>query len=377
MKQIKEKTLRPIRVIHLITSLGSGGAENGIVNLVNYSDQQKIKSAICVFQGGGVLTQKVDTSKTCIFELNKKNNGNDLSLIFGLKDLFKRWKPDIIHTHTWGTVLEGYAAAKLARIPFIVHGEHGSIQTKPVNKIVQNCLWRLFDQVLSISSNHADLLSQEIGFPRQGIHVIKNGVATEKFRPGASKNKLLKLLSLESKGVIFCTAGRLEPVKNQSLLIKAFAKISVANPDARLVIVGDGPLRQDLEQEAEDCAVQDKVFFLGRRSDVNEILKEIDVYILPSFSEGMSNTILEAMSSGKPVIATNVGGNPELVLPDKTGFLIPSDNIDSLVRAMQSFIDHPELIHKFGDSGRKRTIKYFSIHAFVKNYEDMYFRIAG
>ncbi|MCG8550956.1 MAG: glycosyltransferase, partial [Desulfobacterales bacterium] len=144
---------------------------------------------------------------------------------------------------------------------------------------------------------------------------------------------------------------------------------------ARLVIAGDGPLRKDLEQDAEAGFVQDKVFFLGRRSDVNEILRDIDVYILPSLSEGMSNTILEAMSSGKPVIATDVGGNPELVLPGQTGFLIPSDNVDSLVQAMQAFIDQPKLIQKYGDSGRQRVLEQFSIQAMVKNYEDMYFRI--
>jgi len=361
-----------LRVIHLITALGAGGAENGIINLVNNHHDSSVTSAICVFNGGGVLTERVNQSKTKIFELDKKKKGNDYSLIFKLNRLFREWKPDIVHTHTWGTLCEGIIAAKLAYVPKIVHGEHGTIQSKPINKLVQKGFWYLPDQVLSVSLSHAKTLNHVIGFPLSKIHVIPNGVDTSKFYPLPSNGNKTEVIQKNSEGLTFGTIGRLMLIKNQVLLIKAFTNIVKSNPEARLVLTGDGPLRDELEQKAKSLSLEKNISFLGRRSDIPSILRNMDVFILPSLSEGMSNTILEAMSTGKPVIATDVGGNSELVVPDETGILVPSDDVKALETAMRIFINAPELIKKMGAAGRKKVIKSFSIQSMVNNYEALY-----
>ena len=363
--------MRKLRVMHLIHQLGAGGAENGIVNIANHIDCNAFESAICAFVGGGALTKRLDLKRTALFEMEKRS-GNDIRLPFNLYRLFRRWKPDIVHTHAWGTLLEGIVAARFAKVPAVIHGEHGTLQDKAQNIVIQRFLWRSVDRVLSVSAAHARQMSKTIGFPVDRIDVLANGVNTDLF--GKQTPNIKDELGLADDSFVIGTVGRLVPVKNQRLLIRTFANLTTRHNQLHLVITGDGPLKRELESMANALNCREHVHFLGRRSDVPRIMAGLDVFVLCSHSEGMSNTILEAMSSGLPVIATDVGGNPELVVHGRTGMLVPSDNDDALGAAIESLIVDADLKVSMGRYGRERAAREFSLQAMVRRYEKLYQR---
>jgi len=358
--------------MHLIHQLRTGGAENGIINLVNLIDGDRFESAVCAFVGGGAQTHRVDTRKTKLFELNKTKDGNDFLLPFRLKKQLILWQPHILHTHAWGTLCEGFLAAKMARIPVVIHGEHGTLQQQKRNIPVQRFVWGLCTQVLSVSNSHREKIAGTIGFPPEKIKVIPNGVDTNRFSPNPDHEGKKTLLGFAPQDKIIGTVGRLMPVKNQQMLIQAFATLVGHCPDAKLVLVGDGPLRNELTQLASSLGIAPSIHFLGRRSDVPAVLQAMDLFVLPSISEGMSNTILEAMSCGLPVVATDVGGNPEIIIDNVTGRLVQSDNVEELADILTFLFDHPDQLQVMGRSSRKHIEDNYSIQTMINNYERLY-----
>ena len=365
--------MRKIRVMHLIHQLNAGGAENGIINIANHIDTNLFDISICSFVGNGTQINRLDKHRATLFELTKAS-GNDLRLPLHLFGLFKNWWPDIVHTHAWGTLCEGVGAAILARVPVVIHGEHGTMQEKKHNILVQRMVWRFADRILSVSHHHANELSKRIGFPLGKITVLVNGVDSKRFDSGRDGRSIKAGLNLHRGDIILGTVGRLVAVKNQSLLIRALSCLSRDYPNLKLIIAGDGPLRRSLEKLAVDAGCPTKIQFLGRRSDVPEFMAALDIFALTSKREGMSNTILEAMSSGLPVVATAVGGNPELVIDRETGILTPVDDVLALAKALEELIKHPEKRQRMGLAGRERVEKHFSLTSMVRNYEQLYLK---
>ena len=363
-----------IRVMHLIHQLGAGGAENGIINLVNNSSTDKFTVSICAFQGGGTQTKRLSTESVDLFEFNKCSGNN---IVFPLKlcGLFKAWKPHIVHTHAWGTFIEGLVGAKLAGVPCVVHGEHGTIQQKRRHILAQRFAWNFSDQILSVSNSHRDQLHRTVGYPLEKIRVITNGVDSKKFCFAESGKRIRESLGISSDSFVVGTIGRLVPVKNQALLMNAFAAIAMNKNNLILLVVGDGPLRATLESMANNIGISERVIFTGIRSDIPELLRTMDVFVLSSLNEGMPNTILEAMSSSLPVIATDVGGNSEVVKHKITGLITPSGNVDALAGALVYLIENEDKVKAFGTNGRKVINEAYDLPVMVKNYEEMYERI--
>ncbi len=357
--------------MHLIHQLGTGGAENGIINLLNNINKELFETSICTFVGNGAQTVRLDQGVTRLFELGKRA-GNDFTLPIRLWRVFRKWRPNILHTHAWGTLCEGIIGARLARIPVVINGEHGTIQNNGRNIYIQRVFWSLTHQVLSVSKAHKESLTKTIGYPSKKIKVILNGVDTERFSCKRRNEGLRNSLRITEKDIVIGTVGRLVPVKNQKMLIKAFAILARRYLNAKLILVGDGPLKNELSQLAASLGVSSRVMLLGRRSDIPEILQSMDIFVLTSISEGMSNTILEAMSSRLPVVASNVGGNPEIVMDNLTGFLIESNNKNALVDALTILIENPVKRNEMGVAGRKLVEMHFSLETMVENYENLY-----
>ena len=361
-----------IRVIHLLHQLGIGGAENGVVNLVNHIDRKRFATAICAFSKYDFYPERVNEDKTKIYNIGK-TKGNDPTIPIKLTKIFREWRPHIVHTHAWGTLCEGVMAAKLAKIPVVIHGEHGTIQGKKANVFIQRLFWRLTDQVLSVSKNHKDKLLETIGFPKHKIMVLANGVDARRFYKQKEYSATGNGNHLpETKDIIIGTVGRLESVKNQALLIRSFADLLKRFSGVKLWIVGGGELKEQLENLAGSMGASSDIVFLGKRDDIPELLNQMDIFVLPSISEGMSNTILEAMSSGLPVVACRVGGNPELVKDGVTGFLVPSKNKEAMGRAMALLAENEEKRKIMGAAARKRIENQFSLTVMVKRYEQLY-----
>ena len=198
---------------------------------------------------------------------------------------------------------------------------------------------------------------------------------TEVFIPSENKAKSKTALGFLPEEIIIGAVGRLDPVKDYTTLIKAFASLTNSYKNIKLMIIGNGPEEDNLRKCVEHAGIKDRVAFLGRKDNVNEILKAMDIFVLPSLAEGISNTILEAFASGLPVISTNVGGNPELVRDKETGFLFQSGDVEGLTMLLRKYIESSKLMAIHGKAARKKALEEFSLDGMARSYENLYMSV--
>ncbi len=362
-----------VRVMHIVYSLQPGGMEFGVVKLVNGLDRRRIGSSICSTRPGEL--KALVAAGIPVFELQRRD-GNDLRLLWQLYRLFRRERPDVVHTHGWGTLFEGLTAARLAHVPVVVHGEHGTLQLHGHRRWLQRGGWSWANQVLSVSSRLSERMAGETGFPLQSIQTIRNGVDLMRFgRTGRAAARVT--LGLGDDDVVIGTVGRLVPVKDHVSLVEAVAHLRPEGIEPTLVIAGDGPLRQEIVQRAAAWGVGRQVRLLGHRPDVETVLAALDVFVLSSISEGLPNTVLEAMATGLPVVATRVGGTDEVVEDGVTGVLVPPRSPEALGGAIARIIRDGALRGAMGAAARRRVETEFALADTVRRYEALYVRLVG
>jgi sugar transferase (PEP-CTERM/EpsH1 system associated) len=225
-------------------------------------------------------------------------------------------------------------------------------------------------QYIAVSGELATWLVDTVGVRQDRVRRICNGVDIESFRPATEPQCNL------GPNVVLGTVGRLEPIKDQIMLVRAFLHLvntdAVARARLRLAVIGDGRLRKQAQQAVSEAGAESIVWFAGERNDIPELMRGLDLFVLPSLREGISNTILEAMASGLPVIATNVGGNSELVAEGETGMLVPPSNPVAMADAIHSYLKDPAKLRRHGQAGRKRAVEHFSLEKMVEGYLRVY-----
>jgi sugar transferase (PEP-CTERM/EpsH1 system associated) len=368
------RRISPIRVMHVVYALQPGGMELGVVKLVNGLDPLRVQSAICSTRQAGILKQQV-SPRVPLFELHGRR-GNDVRLVWRLYRLFRREHPDIVHTHGWGTVLEGLIAARLAGVAAVVHGEHGTLQVRAYQRLLQRVAWSAANRVLSVSSRLAERMTSEMRVDAGRITTIRNGVDLERFRPG-NRADARASLALKDRSVIVGTVGRLVPVKDHATLLEAVALLRRRGIDAKFVLSGDGPLNASIRARASALGISDNVHLLGHREDVETVLAALDVFVLSSLSEGLSNTILEAMAMGLPVVATRVGGADELVRDGLTGVLVPPHAPREMADGLAQLLQDGQARQAMGAAGRARVEAEFALSVMVARYEALYMDLAA
>lgn len=366
----------PLRVMHLLPSLAAGGMENGVVNLCNRFAPDAFGSTICALEQGGALEARLDLRRTGVLLL-RRGFGNDPRVPLKLARLLRRCRIDILHTHSWGTLMEGIAAAKLARTPVLIHGEHGTMETRKRNLFIQRWAWRIPHRILAVCSSLADQLSMVVGFPRERIAVIPNGVDTDRFRPADWKSESRRELGLPDGRLLIGMVARLIPVKDHAGVLHALAALRQGGCDIRLALAGDGPLIEELKQLAELLQIADRVHFLGEIDRVERLYKALDVFVSNSHREGMSNTILEAMACGLPVVATGVGAGPELLADGHAGRLVPPRDVAALTATLRELAERPSQRAALGEAARRRAEEHFSIATMVDAYSCLYSALAS
>jgi glycosyltransferase involved in cell wall biosynthesis len=229
------------------------------------------------------------------------------------------------------------------------------------------------DQVLSISDALKRRLAKKIGRLESKIKAVMNGVDLQRFSNHLPRGKIRNSLGISSHSIVIGTVGRFEPVKDQATFLRAMAiLLKTYSNNIKAILVGDGPLREDLHAVTSKLKINEHVTFLGKRDDIPDLLRVMDIFVLPSISEGISNTILEAMASALPVVATDVGGTPEIVENGVTGLLVPKENPEIMARSLLELIEDQEKRKTMGQQGRKNAEKYFSIERMVDTYESLY-----
>ena len=367
-------------IVHVIHRLDFGGLENGLVNLVNRLPADRYRHAIVCLAGfNPVIRARIERPDVEVLSLEKRP-GKDPAAYGRMWSVLRQRRPAVVHTRNLGTVDMQWVAA-LAAVPHRVHGEHGWELDDPQGLSRRSLRIRracrpVVHRYVPMSRDIARWLERDVGVPSGRIRQLYSGVDVERFAPAPARPPMDPARSAAdgaaTPGLRVGTIGRLDPVKNQAALLEAFARLRQQRRDLHLTVVGDGPLRRRLQSLAGSLGIADEVTFTGARGDTPELLRNMDVFVLPSVNEGISNTILEAMATGLPVVAARVGGNPELVLDGISGRLYDPVGPDALWQALLPYLTDPGLRERHGRAGRERVVQNFSLDAMVSRYLAMY-----
>ncbi len=370
---------RPL-IVHVIHHLVMGGMENGLVNLINRLPESRFRHAIVCIENDSDFRQRIVRGDVEIIALHRSQIGV-WKLRVELFRLFQRLRPAIVHTRNLSG-LDGLPPAWLAGIPCRIHGEHGrdidDLHGDNRKLAWLRALHRPFvTRYIMVSKDLERYLINRVGVAAERITQIYNGVDTERFAPDALKPiGVLPPGFLGENKIVIGALGRIQPVKDQATLLKAFAELKKTAPELAgkvyLALVGDGPLLAELRQFAQTLGIAEQIWAPGARNDTPAVYRSLDIFVQPSLAEGISNTVLEAMSSGLPVVATAVGGNVELVEDGVTGRFFQPGDVDSLVKILAGYLADPGLRAAHADAARQTAVERFSLATMAAKYQEVY-----
>jgi sugar transferase (PEP-CTERM/EpsH1 system associated) len=367
-------------VVHIVHRLAVGGMENGLVNLINHMAHHRYRHAIVCVTEATDFKRRIENRAIPVIEL-KQFNGRDPRIHIQVWKALRALDPEIVHTRNLPT-LEFQWTAALAGVRGRIHGEHGrdmyDLDGKNVKyNLLRKAIRPFVGRYIAVSRDLEQWLLSTIGVRRERVTQIYNGVNTEKFQPRGSRREFAGPEEwLKADSFVVGSVGRMEAVKDQLTLVRAFIQLvqssSAARERARLLIVGDGTLRQPALELLRNAGLQDAAWLPGERTDVAVLMRAMDLFVLPSIREGISNTILEAMATGLAIVATNVGGNPELVDPGATGALVPHGDPVAISNAIQHYMEDPSIAARQGKAGLEKIQARFSMKAMVDGYLGVY-----
>jgi sugar transferase (PEP-CTERM/EpsH1 system associated) len=371
--------LRPL-IVHVIHHLRAGGLENGLVNLVNEMPADRYRHAIVCISGYDEFRQRIRKPDIPVYALHKRE-GQDPAAYFRLWRLLRSVHPDILHSRTLGT-LDSQLYGILAGVPVRLHGEHRRLSADADGTAFRHRLLRLglrpfIHGYTAVSQDLADFLVSDVGIRADCVNLIYNGVDTKRFHPRLGQREAVGPPEwMQEDSLVIGTVGRFQPVKGHLTLVRAFLHLLATAPELRtrlrLVLVGDGPLLSACRTALEEGRAAHLAWLPGEREDIPEILRSLNVFVLPSLSEGASNTLLEAMATGIPAVATKVGGNPELVDHGRTGTLVPAEDAIAMSEAICSYLQNNLQCQTHGTGAQMKIQERFSIQAMINGYLDVY-----
>jgi sugar transferase (PEP-CTERM/EpsH1 system associated) len=370
---------RPL-IAHVIFRLGVGGLENGVVNLINRLPAERYRHAVVCLTDATDFRRRIARPDVGVHELHRRP-GNDLRQPVALFRLFRALRPAIVHSRNLAA-LESQIPAWLAGVPARVHSEHGWDVFDPDGtsrkyEWVRRAHRPFVHRFVGLSQQIVAYLHDRVGVPPARLVHICNGVDTLTFAPPPGGKEPIAGCPFEpGRLLLIGTVGRMHGVKDQLNLTRAFLRLIETDPaaaaQARLVMVGDGPLRAQAAALLESRGAGALAWLPGERADIPDVLRGLDLFVLPSQAEGISNTILEAMASGLPVVATAVGGNPELVVDGECGWLVPPSNPAAMAEALAAYVHDRAMLRAHGAAARRRAELQFGIDTMVRRYQDLY-----
>ncbi|MBF0270871.1 MAG: TIGR03088 family PEP-CTERM/XrtA system glycosyltransferase [Magnetococcales bacterium] len=359
-----------MRIAHLVHRLDIGGLETVVANLVNGLPQERFEHAVISLTEITSFRHRIHHPRVTFHALHKKP-GKDLAVWVRLWRFLRAWRPDLVHACNLAT-LEAAIPARLAGVPGFIHAEHGRDThdpdgTKAKYLLLRRLLTPWVDAFVPVSGDLERWMRHTVKIPPRKIHPILNGVPLPPPRPDQPEET-------RSGPFTIGTVGRMWPIKDHLNLMRAFQRLCQRLPEApvRLVIVGDGPERPAVEALAARCHLTDRLQITGWQTDVLPFLHGFDLFVLPSKAEGTPLTLLEAMAVALPVVATRVGGVPDLVIENHTGHLVPPNDPEALAEAMLDYLLHPTQGRLHGLAGRQRVATRFSLEGMIGAYQKLF-----
>jgi sugar transferase (PEP-CTERM/EpsH1 system associated) len=376
------------RIVHVVLGLSVGGLERIVLALLGRLDRGRFAPAVVALDEPGALAPELGRMGVPLRVMGRAP-GLDLDLAWRLAGVLRGEGARLVHTHNPAAHLYGALAARLAGLgggarPRVVHTKHGrnEIERAPASGterrrvLLNRVAAALSDRVVAVGDDTASVALEIERVPAGKVITIGNGVDTAVFRPRAGSAAARAHLGLPVEGFHVGCVARLAPVKDHGTLIEAFARLRTIRPEAHLTLVGDGPERGAIVEHAARLDLSRAVTFAGERADVAPLLAAFDVFALASRSEGVSLTLLEAAAAGLPVVATRVGGNEEVVVDGKTGFLVPAGDPAAFADALARVAERPDRA-TLGAAGRARVERRFSVERMARAYGDLYAEVLG
>ena len=380
-------------IVHIVNRFDYGGLENGLANLVNRIGPEVARHVIVAMTESTEFANRVERSDVQIFALHKRP-GQDPRTYLRLFRLLRRLRPDIVHTRNVGT-LDCQLVAWAAGVPCRIHGEHGWDMADPHGTNLKYRLirrfWRPFVHAyVALSHEIEHYLFDVIGVPQPRVTRICNGVDTERFRPPDGSQPFdppawFSALNATETGTapdrsthtfVIGSVTRFREIKDPLNTVRAFIdlkqRLGCSAQRVKLVMVGDGPLRAPAQQLVETAGLNEHVQFTGSENDVPDYYRHMDLFVLGSRAEGISNTVLEALASGLPVVACAVGGNPELIEDGTTGALVPPADPHAFAAAMSRYVESADLLKTHAQAARCSATTRFSLDSMVDQYSSLY-----
>jgi len=372
---------RPL-IAHVVYHFGTGGMENGMVNLFNHLPPERFRHVVICQCGYADFRHRITAQKVEFFDLGKRE-GHDYSWMPKLYKLFTQLKPDILHTRNLNALEAQFVGAAWG-IKGRVHGEHGRDMydidgTNWKYNLMRRAARRVVHQYIAVSRDLAGWLKDTVHVADNRLNQIYNGVDQAKFHPRQEARPDLGLPDFFAGATcVIGSVGRMARVKDYPTLVRAFihlCKQSANSAGLRLVIVGDGPTRAECQALVDAAGIATQVHFAGDRSDTADWLRAFDVFVLPSLGEGISNTILEAMASGLPIVATRVGGTPELIEEGLTGTMFTPGEEATLTQQLAAYASDVNRCQREGALARVRIEQTFSWPKAAAAYQTVYERV--
>lgn len=372
-------TSRPL-IVHIVFRFDYGGMENGIVNIVNRLADSEFHHAIVALTESTSFSSRLRHGVP-VYALGKRP-GKDPATYLRLFRLLRRLRPTVVHTRNLGT-LDCVFVAVLAGVPVRIHGEHGwdvfdPDGTRRKYRLLRRAASLFVRTFVTVSDDLRQWLTTVVGIPAKKVVRISNGVDTERFRPRAtcSEGSALPSAIFGADSVVIGSVTRFAVIKDPLNLVEAFVRLRANGGEdgraLRLCMIGDGELRTEALARLERAGEARAAWLPGGRDDIPELLRGMDIFVLASLREGISNTLLEAMASGLPIVATETGGNTELVSPGESGKLVQTGDSEALANAIAAYVADPDLRTRHGRRARDRAVAQFSIVAMVESYRRLY-----
>ena len=357
-------------ILYLSTSSGPGGAERVINNLAASLDPERYRAVLCLFRPGWL--QERSESRDIRTFIIPTHGMTDWRWALQFKRLLQQEQVDLIHAHEFDANVQGAFVATLAGIPLVatVHGKNYFWE-----RLRRRQAYRWVSRratMVAVSENLKQFIVERVGVSPCRVKVLYNGVDELPNYDRAQVEECRNELGLPESGQIVGVVGNLYPVKGHQYLIDGIPSVLAKCPGTSFVFAGRGQLEPELKAQVHRLGIERSVFFLGLRQDIPRILAMLDVFVLPSLSEGLSMAILEAMIAGKPVVATQVGGNPELVLHGETGFLVPPCDSQALASSLITLLTNRQQAAQFAEEGKRRAEGQFSLRTMVRAYQSLY-----
>lgn len=371
-----------MRVLQLIDDASLGGGQMHVLLLSKYLQRKNIEVAIAT-ESTGWLVEQAQILEISIYAIAISNKLT-WSSFQNIYQLLKSQKFDVIHTHGgtagfWGRLV----AATLQNKPKIIHTYHGlhylnTAQTKSLQQKIKTAIFQKIDQLLLnitdqiicvCQSDYEKAIAAKVASPSK-TSIVYNGIEIDKFSHPLNQATAQKIFDIAPTEFIFGNVGRLHEQKGQKYLLQAFAKVA---DHARLMIIGDGDLKDELTKLADDLQISDRITFLGARSDIYEFLSAIDAFVMPSLWEGQPIALLEALAIGKPCIVSAVDGIPEIITNGINGYLVNPKDVAGLTQAMNAAINNPDILQQLANAGVNTITEKFLAQNMANAIADIYF----